>query len=201
MNVMKTTLLLGLLSGLLIFGGVVIAGERGLVYGLVMAVAMNFFSCFFSEKMALMSAREGNVVRQRAEEDWAPEPQPDWRLADDLSGADGSRVDTNGNFPYTRVQRGRDICPRIGNRAADDQRVREARLTRKQRLRARCPKCTSWSHSLGQHSSNSFQRTPPLKSGLPRCVLWGDGRWRSQSQHSKPLAASKDANPQKISRP
>jgi heat shock protein HtpX len=61
MNAMKTTLLLGLLSGLLVIGGGAIAGERGLVYGLVMAVAMNFFSYFFSEKMALMSARAQRV--------------------------------------------------------------------------------------------------------------------------------------------
>ena len=61
MNAMKTTLLLGLLSGLLIIGGGAIAGERGLTYGLVMAVAMNFFSYFFSEKMALMSARAQRV--------------------------------------------------------------------------------------------------------------------------------------------
>src|SRR5262249_41984163 len=52
MNAMKTTLLLGLLSGLLIIGGGVLAGERGLVYGLVLAVATNFSSYFFSEKMA-----------------------------------------------------------------------------------------------------------------------------------------------------
>ena len=55
MNAIKTTLLLGLLSGLLIISGRAIAGEQGLVYGL--AVAMNFFSYFFSEKMALMTAR------------------------------------------------------------------------------------------------------------------------------------------------
>jgi heat shock protein HtpX len=61
MNAMKTTLLLGLLSGLLIIGGGAIAGERGLTYGLVMALAMNFFSYFFSEKMALMSARAQRV--------------------------------------------------------------------------------------------------------------------------------------------
>ena len=61
MNAMKTTLLLGLLSGLLIVGGGAIAGERGLAYGLIMAVAMNFFSYFFSEKMALMSARAQRV--------------------------------------------------------------------------------------------------------------------------------------------
>lgn len=61
MNAMKTTLLLGLLSGLLIVGGGAIAGERGLAYGLIMAVGMNFFSYFFSEKMALMSARAQRV--------------------------------------------------------------------------------------------------------------------------------------------
>jgi heat shock protein HtpX len=61
MNAMKTTLLLGLLSALLIIGGGAIAGERGLAYGLIMAVAMNFFSYFFSEKMALMSARAQRV--------------------------------------------------------------------------------------------------------------------------------------------
>jgi heat shock protein HtpX len=57
MNAVKTTLLLGLLSGILILGGQAIAGERGLTYGLVLAVGMNFFSYFFSEKIALMSAR------------------------------------------------------------------------------------------------------------------------------------------------
>ena len=61
MNAMKTTLLLGLLSGLLIVGGGAIAGDRGMSYGLIMAVAMNFFSYFFSEKMALMSARAQRV--------------------------------------------------------------------------------------------------------------------------------------------
>jgi heat shock protein HtpX len=46
-------MLLGLLSGLLIVGGGAIAGEQGMVLGLIIAVGMNFFSYFFSEKMAL----------------------------------------------------------------------------------------------------------------------------------------------------
>src|SRR5579864_1625769 len=71
MNAMKTTLLLGLLSGLLIVGGGAIAGDRGMSYGLVMAVAMNFFSYFFSEKMALMSARAQRVSETQYPEIYA----------------------------------------------------------------------------------------------------------------------------------
>jgi len=56
MNAVKTVILLGLLSGILVVGGGMIAGQNGLLLGLVMAVGMNFFSYFFSEKMALMSS-------------------------------------------------------------------------------------------------------------------------------------------------
>jgi heat shock protein HtpX len=61
MNGIKTALLLGLLSGCLLVGGRAIGGERGLFYGLLLAVGMNFFSYFFSDKMALMSARAKRV--------------------------------------------------------------------------------------------------------------------------------------------
>lgn len=53
MNGLKTVLLLGLLSGLLLFGGQAIAGRQGLMIGLMLAVGLNFFSYFFSEKLAL----------------------------------------------------------------------------------------------------------------------------------------------------
>jgi heat shock protein HtpX len=52
-NAIKTVLLLGLLSGLLVIGGQAAAGRQGLIIGLGLAVAMNFFSYFFSDKMAL----------------------------------------------------------------------------------------------------------------------------------------------------
>ena len=55
MNTVKTVLLLGLLSGLLVVGGGAIAGHNGLYIGFAMAVVMNFASYFFSEKIALMS--------------------------------------------------------------------------------------------------------------------------------------------------
>jgi heat shock protein HtpX len=56
MNALKTALLLGSLSGLLILAGSLIAGRQGMMIALVMAVGMNFFSYFFSEKMALSSS-------------------------------------------------------------------------------------------------------------------------------------------------
>ena len=53
MNSLKTVLLLGLMSGLLLVGGEALGGRQGLVMGLGIAVLMNFFSYFFSDKMAL----------------------------------------------------------------------------------------------------------------------------------------------------
>src|SRR5262245_16708917 len=59
MNGLKTVALLGVLSSILLVGGRLVGGQSGLVIGLVIAIAMNFFSYFFSEKMALsMSGAE-----------------------------------------------------------------------------------------------------------------------------------------------
>jgi heat shock protein HtpX len=52
-NSVKTVLLLGLLSAVLVIGGGAIAGREGIYYGLFFAVATNFFSYFFSDKLAL----------------------------------------------------------------------------------------------------------------------------------------------------
>jgi heat shock protein HtpX len=52
-NALKTVLLLGLLSGLMLLGGQYFGGSNGIYIGLGLAVAMNFFSYFFSERMAL----------------------------------------------------------------------------------------------------------------------------------------------------
>lgn len=56
MNGLKTAALLGLLSGLLIVGGRALGGPNGMMYGLLLAIGMNFFSYFFSEKMALAAS-------------------------------------------------------------------------------------------------------------------------------------------------
>jgi heat shock protein HtpX len=53
MNGLKTALLLGIMSGLLLFGGELIGGRNGLYTALAIAVAMNFFGYYFSDKMAL----------------------------------------------------------------------------------------------------------------------------------------------------
>lgn len=56
MNAIKTAVLLGSLSGLLILAGRLAGGQQGMTIALVIAVGMNFFSYFFSEKMALSSS-------------------------------------------------------------------------------------------------------------------------------------------------
>ena len=55
MNTVKTALLLGLMSAVLVVGGGMIGGQNGLYLGLGLAVVMNFSSYFFSDKIALMS--------------------------------------------------------------------------------------------------------------------------------------------------
>jgi len=54
-NTIKTVLLLGLLSGLLVVGGRAIGGRNGVYIGLALAVIMNFAGYFFSDKIALAS--------------------------------------------------------------------------------------------------------------------------------------------------
>jgi heat shock protein HtpX len=71
MNAIKTVLLLGVLSGILLFGGELIGGRTGLEYGLAIAIFMNFFSYFFSEKLALMSYRAQPVTPQENAEVYA----------------------------------------------------------------------------------------------------------------------------------
>lgn len=53
MNALKTALLLGLLSAVLLVGGEALGGRQGLYMGLGIAIVMNFSSYFFSDKIAL----------------------------------------------------------------------------------------------------------------------------------------------------
>jgi heat shock protein HtpX len=60
-NAVKTALLLGALSGLLMFLGEVLGGSDGLVLGFLIALAMNFGSYWFSDKIVLRMYRAQEV--------------------------------------------------------------------------------------------------------------------------------------------
>ena len=52
-NTFKTTLLLGGLTGLFLFIGAALGGSTGMVIALVLAIAMNMGTWWFSDKLAL----------------------------------------------------------------------------------------------------------------------------------------------------
>jgi heat shock protein HtpX len=60
-NGVKTVLLLGTLSGLLLVIGDVVAGPSGLMYGLIFAAVMNLGSYWFSDKIVLRMYRAQEV--------------------------------------------------------------------------------------------------------------------------------------------
>ncbi len=68
MNGMKTTLLLGALTGLLLFSGQAMGGDAGMVIALLLAVVMNFGSYWFSDKLVLKIYGAREVSRQEAPE-------------------------------------------------------------------------------------------------------------------------------------
>ena len=65
-NALKTAALLGLLSAILIIGGRALAGDRGIEYGLGIAVVMNFASYFFSDKIALATSGAQPLTQESA---------------------------------------------------------------------------------------------------------------------------------------
>ena len=60
-NGVKTVLLLGALSGLLLVIGEVVAGSNGLMFGLIAAAVMNLGSYWFSDKIVLRMYRAQEV--------------------------------------------------------------------------------------------------------------------------------------------
>jgi heat shock protein HtpX len=52
-NVLKTTVLLGVMTGLFLMIGDLVGGSQGLVLGFVLAIVMNFGSYWFSDKIVL----------------------------------------------------------------------------------------------------------------------------------------------------
>src|SRR3569833_467841 len=70
-NALKTAALLGLLSAILIIGGRAIAGDRGIEYGLIIAVVMNFASYYFSDKIALATSGAQPLTQETAPDIYA----------------------------------------------------------------------------------------------------------------------------------
>jgi heat shock protein HtpX len=66
MNVMKTVMLMMLLTILLVFGGAAIGGQSGMTVALMMAGVMNFVSYFFSDKIVLKMYRAQQVTESEA---------------------------------------------------------------------------------------------------------------------------------------
>ena len=65
MRGIKTLFLLTALTLLLVLGGDAIAGQQGMTFGLIIAIAMNGFAYFFSDKIALMSSGAQPVTREQ----------------------------------------------------------------------------------------------------------------------------------------
>jgi heat shock protein HtpX len=64
-NALKTALLLGLLTGIILFLGDHFGGRNGLVMAFVFAGLMNFVSYFFSDRIALAMYRAQPVTREQ----------------------------------------------------------------------------------------------------------------------------------------
>ncbi len=65
MNALKTTFLLTLLTLLLVLAGAYFGGRNGMVIAFLIAAGMNFFSYFFSDKIALSMYRAQPVTREQ----------------------------------------------------------------------------------------------------------------------------------------
>jgi heat shock protein HtpX len=65
-NMLKTTLLLGLLTGVILWFGAFLGGSQGLVIAFVFAAVMNFGSYWFSDKIVLAMYRAKPVTMNEA---------------------------------------------------------------------------------------------------------------------------------------
>ena len=71
MNTLKTTLLLGILTLLFLWTGYGLGGEQGMTIALVLALAMNAFSYWFSDKIVLKMYRAHEVSQSESPELYA----------------------------------------------------------------------------------------------------------------------------------
>ncbi|VAX17116.1 Peptidase M48, Ste24p precursor [hydrothermal vent metagenome] len=66
MNALKTTLLLGALTLLFIYGGAALGGRGGMIFAFILAIGMNFFAYFYSDKLVLRMYKAREVTEADA---------------------------------------------------------------------------------------------------------------------------------------
>ena len=102
MNTIKTTMLMALLMALMVALGGVFAGQTGMTVMLVIALGMNFFSYWFSDRMVLSMYNAREVDRTSAPELYG--------LVEKLAGRAGlpikrGRCRDDGTHARARLQR------------------------------------------------------------------------------------------------
>jgi heat shock protein HtpX len=65
-SMIKTGILMAALTGVFLVAGQALGGQSGMTFALVMALAMNFFAYWFSDKMALAMSRAREVSENEA---------------------------------------------------------------------------------------------------------------------------------------
>lgn len=65
-NTMKTFILMAALTALFMFAGQALGGQSGMVFALLMALGMNFFAYWYSDKLALTMSRAREVLYDQA---------------------------------------------------------------------------------------------------------------------------------------
>lgn len=68
MNTIKTTLLMGVLTIILVLIGNAVGGQSGAMLFFLFALAMNFFSYFYSDKIVIKMTRSQPITREQAPE-------------------------------------------------------------------------------------------------------------------------------------
>ena len=61
-NQFKTTILLGIMTALIVFIGRLLGGQQGMILAFIIAIGMNFFSYFYSDKIVLKMYRATEVT-------------------------------------------------------------------------------------------------------------------------------------------
>ena len=88
-NWFRTTLLLGVMTLLIVFIGNLLGGRQGMIFAFILAIAMNFFSYWFSDKIVLKLYKARAVA-----EDESPEL---YRIVARLRGMKAPRMEGGGD--------------------------------------------------------------------------------------------------------